>query len=62
MLGKLESETKWQMKDAARRTRQALTDAASRLQKEKDDDWSDLDSQELLRKLVEKNVISIEKL
>jgi len=59
MLGKLETETRWQMKDAARRTRQALTDAASRLQKERDDDWSNLDSKELLKKLVEKNVISI---
>lgn len=60
LLGQLESETKWQFKDAGRRTRQAVKDAAARLEKERDYDWSNLDSKELIQRLVERNVISIE--
>jgi len=59
ILGKLETEAKWQVKDAGQRTRQALKDAAARLQKERDEDWSNLDNKELLKRLVEKKVISI---
>jgi len=60
VLGKLEAETKWQIKDAGRRTRQAVIDAAARIQKERDDDWSKLKGKELLQRLIAKNVISLE--
>lgn len=60
LIGKLETETKWQFKDAGRRTRQAVKDAAARLQSERDHDWSNLDSEELIKRLVERNVITIE--
>jgi len=60
MLGKLESETKWQLKDASRRTREAVQAAAARLQKERDENWSELDSKELLKRLLERKVLRIE--
>lgn len=60
ILGKMETETKWQLKDAGRRTRQAVTDAAARLQKERDENWATLDKKDLLKKLVEKKIVSIE--
>jgi hypothetical protein len=60
LIGQLEMETKWQFKDAGRRTRQAVKDAAARLQRERDHDWSNLDSEELIQRLVERNVITIE--
>lgn len=59
ILGKLETEAKWQLKDAGRRTRQAVTDAKARLQKERDEDWSGLGGKELMQKLVEKKLVSI---
>jgi hypothetical protein len=59
ILGTLETEAKWQLKDAGRRTRQAVKDAAERLQKERKDDWSNLESKDLLEKLAEKKLISI---
>ena len=59
ILGKLETEAKWQLKDAGRRTRQAVKDAAERLQKEREDDWSKLESKDLLEKLAEKKLILI---
>ena len=59
ILGKMETEAKWQLKDAGRRTRQAVKDAAARLQKERDEDWSNLNSKDLLKRLVEKKVISV---
>jgi hypothetical protein len=59
ILGKLETEAKWQLKDAGRRTRQAVKDAAERLQKEREDDWSNLESKDLLEKLAEKKLILI---
>lgn len=59
ILGKLETEARWQLKDAGRRTRQAVKDAAARLHRERDEDWSGLDDKALLEKLVEKKVITI---
>lgn len=60
VLGKLEAETKWQIKDAGRRTRQAVIDAAARIQKERDDDWSELKGKDLVQRLIAKKVISLE--
>jgi TRAP-type C4-dicarboxylate transport system substrate-binding protein len=59
ILGKMETEAKWQLKDAGRRTRQAVKDAAARLQKERNEDWSNLNSKDLMQRLVEKKVISV---
>jgi hypothetical protein len=59
ILGKMETDAKWQLKDAGRRTRQAVKDAAARLQNERDEDWSNFNSKDLLKKLVEKKVISV---
>lgn len=59
-LGKLENETKWQIKDAGRRTREAVQSAAARLQKERDENWSELGSKELLNRLLERKVLRME--
>lgn len=59
VIGKMETEARWQLKDAGRRTREAVKDAAARLRKEREDDWSKLSNKELLERLVEKKVISI---
>jgi len=51
----------WQAYDAARKTREALTDARKRLRREKQvEDWSDLTEAELMRKLIERKVIILE--
>ncbi|GFH60276.1 hypothetical protein CTEN210_16752 [Chaetoceros tenuissimus] len=59
MIGKMETEARWQLKDAGRRTREAVKDAAARLRKEREEDWSKLSNKELVERLVEKKVISI---
>ena len=59
MIGKMETEARWQLKDAGRRTREAVKDAAARLRKEREEDWSKLANKELVERLVEKKVISI---
>jgi len=59
LLGKLETEAKWQVKDAGRRTRKALREASARLKKERKEDWSNLSGEELLQQLVNKNVITV---
>lgn len=57
---KLETETKWQIKDAGRRTREAVQLAAARLQKEREENWSELDSSELLKRLIDRKVLKLE--
>ena len=57
---KLETETKWQIKDAGRRTREAVQSAAARLQKEREENWSELGSSELLQRLIDRKVIRLE--
>lgn len=59
IIGKMETEARWQLKDAGRRTREAVKDAAARLRKEREEDWSKLSNKELVERLVEKKVISI---
>jgi hypothetical protein len=59
-LGNLESETKWQLKDAGRRTREAVQSAAARLQKEREENWSELDGKELLQRLIDRQVLRVE--
>merc|ERR1712232_552750 len=60
MGGKLENETKWQIKDAGRRTREAIQSAAARLQKEREENWSELSSSELLERLIDRKVLRLE--
>lgn len=60
ILGKLENETKWQLKDAGRRTREAVQTAAARLQKEREENWSQLNGEELLQRLLDRKVIRME--
>lgn len=59
LLGKMETETKWQMKDVGRRTRDALQDASARMKKERDEDWSKLSSEELMQQLIDKKVVTV---
>ncbi|KAL9191434.1 hypothetical protein ACHAXT_001140 [Thalassiosira profunda] len=58
LVGQLEKEMAWQASDAARKTREALLDARQRLRKDKVEDWSDLAEDDLIHRLVERNVIS----
>jgi len=60
LLGRLETETKWQIKDAGRRTREAVQDASARLKREREEDWSELGSDALLQRLVERNVLTVQ--
>ncbi len=57
VLGNLETETKWQIKDAGRRTREAVRNAAARLQRERDENWSELSGEELLERLIDRQVL-----
>jgi hypothetical protein len=56
-LGRLETEAKWQAKDVGRRTRQALTDAAARLKKEREDDFSKKEMTALKAKIEQDAII-----
>lgn len=58
MLGQAETEAKWQAKDMGRRTRQAVRDANETLKRERENDWSQLNVNELQDKLVERKVIT----
>ena len=57
VLGKMETEARWQAKDVGRRTRKAVRDAQSRLRKEREDDWSGLGAEELRDRLADRKVI-----
>jgi len=59
-VGQLEKEMAWQAYDAARKTREALMDARSKLQRERKmvvEDWGELNEEQLLEKLVERKVV-----
>lgn len=59
-VGQLEKEIAWQAYDSARKTREALMDARRRLRMEKVEDWSGLTEDELLKKLIERQVIVVQ--
>jgi hypothetical protein len=59
MLGKAETEMRWQAKDMGRRTRQAVQDANEKLTRERENDWSQCKADELQAKLVERGVICV---
>lgn len=60
LIGQLEKEIAWQAYDAARKTREALTNARKRLRRDKVEDWCDLSEDELLRKLIERKVVTLQ--
>ena len=60
ILGKIETETKWQIKDAGRRTREAVQTAAAQLRREREENWSELDSKELLQRLIDRKILHVE--
>ncbi len=57
-MGRIEKEIAWQAYDAARKTRESLVDARRRLMSAKVADWSDLSEEDLLRKLIERKVVT----
>jgi predicted phage gp36 major capsid-like protein len=59
MLGQAETEIRWQAKDMGRRTRQAVRDANEKLTRERENDWSKCNEDELQAKLVERGVICV---
>jgi len=61
LLGKIETETKWQAKDAARATRQRLMELREKMKRKNQDDWSDFSDEELMDKLADRKVIGVEK-
>ncbi|KAL3763721.1 hypothetical protein ACHAW5_008467 [Stephanodiscus triporus] len=61
LVGRLEKEMAWQAHDAARKTREGLTDARRRLMNSKVADWSELTEEDLLRKLVGRKVIALQR-
>lgn len=61
MVGRLENDLSWKLADKARRTRENLKDARRSLRRHttKQEDWSTLPEEELLKKLVERKVITL---
>jgi hypothetical protein len=62
LVGRLEKEIAWQTHDASRKARDSLMDARRRLMSAKKveaADWSDLIEEDLLRKLIERKVITL---
>mmetsp|Transcript_16501 Transcript_16501/g.35660 ORF Transcript_16501/g.35660 Transcript_16501/m.35660 type:complete len:642 (+) Transcript_16501:171-2096(+) len=61
LVGQLEKEIAWQAYDAASKTRDALMDARRRLRWDKvEDDWSQLSEEDLMRKLIERKVVTLQ--
>jgi len=60
-LGRIEKEIQWQVNDAAATTRRNLKDARRSLRRHttKVEDWSELNEEELIKKLVERKVIKL---
>lgn len=56
----MEKEIAWQAYDAARKTREALVDARKRLKMDKVEDWSELTGAQLVEKLKERKVITLQ--
>ena len=63
LVGQMERELQWQVKDAAATTRRNLKDARRSLRRHttKTEDWSSLNQEELIKKLVERKVIKLYK-
>ena len=59
LVGRMEAEGKWRVRDVGRRTREALQVASARVRKERGEDWSKLSSEELMQRLVDKKVVTV---
>jgi hypothetical protein len=60
VLGQVETEAKWQLKDKAKRTRELLGIGGGRQRKAEKEDWSVHDTDTLENKLIERKVIRME--
>ncbi len=60
MLGQVETEAKWQLKDKTKRTRELLGIEGGRRRKAEKEDWSVIDTKTLEHKLAERKVIQVE--
>lgn len=59
LVGQFEKELAWQASEAARKTREAWKSARRRLERDKLEDWSELDDDELRQKLIERKVLTL---
>lgn len=59
LVGQFEKELAWQASEAARRTREAWKSARRRLERDKIEDWSELDDDDLRQKLIERKVLTL---
>ena len=60
VLGQIETEAKWQLKDKTKRTRELLGMEGGRRRKAEKEDWSVHDTKTLESKLIERKVIRVE--
>lgn len=59
LVGQFEKELSWQARDAARKTREYWKSARRRLERDKCEDWSELNDEELWQKLIERKVLTL---
>ncbi|MGK3757460.1 MAG: hypothetical protein ACI8RD_009774 [Bacillariaceae sp.] len=60
MLGQIETEAKWQLKDKTKKTKELLGLEGGRRRKLEKEDWSQIDTDTLENKLIERKVIQVE--
>lgn len=60
LVGQLEKELAWQAYDASRKTRESLMELRRKLLCAKIPDWSTLNEDDILKRLIERNVITVE--
>ena len=60
LIGQIETEAKWQLKDKARKTKELLGLERGRRRKLEKEDWSQIDTDTLENKLIERKVIQVE--
>ena len=59
LVGQFEKELAWQASEAARKTREAWKSARRRLERDKIEDWSEMDDEELRQKLIERKLLTL---
>jgi len=60
LVGQLEKELAWQAYDASRKTRESLMEVRRKLSSAKIPDWSTLKEDDILKRLIERKVITVE--
>jgi hypothetical protein len=60
LVGQLEKELAWQAYDASRKTRESLMEVRRKLMSSKIPDWSGLNEDDILKRLIERKVITVE--